>query len=223
VWKNKEIDQLWDDIDTVIDGSSDRRFLGALVFADVENQTSASAGKYFVIDGQQRMTTLILSVIAMAERAADQGPEGLKLARGLYEEYIVSRKPNTENKPKLAPTIVDSRQFNEILRGVFGDKFPLDIDGTKELGPDTGAMTAAYALLKKKVWSRTEAADDDDDPPASVRANVTRLMASVLDQLEFVEILLGDKLDPNEVLTDLTRRECASGLWTSSEMRFSNV
>lgn len=206
VWGSREINQLWDDIDTVIDGSSDRRFLGALVFADVENQTSASAGKYFVIDGQQRMTTLILSVIAMAERAAGQGEKGLKVARGLYEDYIVSRKANTENRPKLAPTIVDTCQFNEILRKVFGDKFPLDVDGAKEVGPQTGAMTQAYDLIKKKVWSRTEPVELEDDNESFILGALAGVMASVLDNLEFVEILLGDELDPNEVFDRLNEK-----------------
>ena len=153
VWAAREIDQLWLDIDTILDGAADRSSWGALVFADVENSSSTSAGKYLVIDGQQRMTTIVLSVIALAERAAKQGKEGLDLARDLVEQYLVSRKSSTKNQPKLAPTLIDTHQFNEILRQAFGDLFTLDINESKEVGPAEGTMTKGYALLQKHVSS----------------------------------------------------------------------
>lgn len=212
VWKKPEIDQLWEDIDTILDGSSDRRFLGALVFADVENSSATSAGKYLVIDGQQRMTTLILSVIALAERAAGQGAAGLDLAKDLYETYVVSRKANTKNQPKLAPTLVDTRQFNEILRGAFGSIFSLDVDGTKEVGPDQGTMTKAYSLIKQKVSSRTQPEEDAEDKKASVVQGLIHLMETILDRLEFVEILLGDEHDPNEVFDRLNKEGVRLGI-----------
>lgn len=212
VWANKEIDQLWADIDTILDGTADRRFLGALVFADVENSSSTSAGKYLVIDGQQRMTTLVLSVIALAERVKSQGREGREIATDLVQQYIVSRKSNTKNRPKLSPTLIDSHQFNEILRLALSDEFELDIDGDKEVGPATGTMTRAYALLRKHVENRTQPDADAQDTPAAVRDAVLRLMETVLDKLEFVEILLGDEHDPNEVFDRLNKEGVRLGI-----------
>ena len=212
VWAAREIDQLWSDIDTILDGAADRRFLGALVFADVENSSSTSAGKYLVIDGQQRMTTLVLSVIALAERATEQGDEGLELARDLVEQYLVSRKSNTKNQPKLAPTLIDTHQFNEILRHAFGDKFVLDINASKEVGPAAGTMTKGYALLQKHVSSRTQAVPGAPDKEASIRESIVRLMEIVLDRLEFVEILLGDEHDPNEVFDRLNKEGVRLGI-----------
>lgn len=212
VWTAKEIDQLWEDIDSVLDGTAERRFLGALVFADQQNSSSTSAGKYLVIDGQQRMTTLVLSVIALAERAATQGDKGLELARDLYEQYIVSRKSNTKNQPKLAPTLIDTRQFNEILRAVFNERFTLDINESKEVGPAQGTMTKAYGLLQKKVRDRTQPDPDAEDEEASVRERILGLMDTVLDRLEFVEILLGEEHDPNEVFDRLNKEGVRLGI-----------
>lgn len=212
VWGPKEIDQLWDDIDSILDGTAERRFLGALVFADQENSSSTSAGKYLVIDGQQRMTTLVLSVIALAERAAEQGDEGLDLARDLYEQYIVSRKSNTKNQPKLAPTLIDTHQYNHILRQVFGGRFNLDISESKEVGPEQGTMTKSYALLQKKIINRTQPDPDAEDAESSIRDGVLRLMETVLDRLEFVEILLGEEHDPNEVFDRLNKEGVRLGI-----------
>lgn len=212
VWTAKEIDQLWADIDSILDGTAERRFLGALVFADQENSSSTSAGKYLVIDGQQRMTTLVLSVIALAGRAAEQGEQGLELARDLFEQYIVSRKANTKNQPKLAPTLIDTRQFNEILRQTFGDLFTLAINASKEVGPPEGTMTKSFSLLQRKILDRTQPAPDAEDPEESVRQRILLLMDTVLDRLEFVEILLGEEHDPNEVFDRLNKEGVRLGI-----------
>lgn len=212
VWKNREIDQLWDDIDTILDGTSERRFLGALVFADVENSSSTSAGKYLVIDGQQRLTTLVLSIIAIAERAASQGPDGIQIAQGLYNEYIVSRKTNTKNQPKLSPTLVDSCQFNGILSRVFGEHFALDINESKGIGPEEGTMSRAYGLIQKKVLNRTLGDVENGSDQQAVIDKIIRLMDTVLDRLEFVEIRLGDEHDPNEVFDRLNKEGVRLGI-----------
>lgn len=212
VWKNNEVDQLWDDIDTVLDGSSERRFLGALVFADVENASSTSAGKYLIIDGQQRMTTLVLSIVAIAERAASQGQAGIDIADGLVHEYLVSRKSNTKNQPKLAPTLIDTHQFNTILRTALGAHFPLDINESKEIGPASGTMTSAYDRIKKKINTRTLPDPAAADKAASILQGVVKLMDTVLDRLEFVEIRLGSEHDPNEVFDRLNKEGVRLGI-----------
>lgn len=212
VWKAREIDQLWEDIDTILDGTSERRFLGALVFADVENSSSTSAGKYLVIDGQQRLTTLVLSIIAIAERSASLGAKGKDLADGLVHEYILSRKANTKNQPKLAPTLKDTHQFNTILRNAFGEHFLLDINESKEIGPAEGTMEKAYTLLQKKVLKRTQPEPDAENSEQSALDKIVRLMDTVLDHLEFVEIRLGDEHDPNEVFDRLNKEGVRLGI-----------
>lgn len=212
VWKSAQIDQLWEDIDSVLDESYERRFLGALVFADEQASSASSAGKYLVIDGQQRLTTLVLTIVALAERAMTLGPRGIEVAQDLYDQYLVSRKANTKNQPKLSPTLADTRQFNGILRAVFEDAFELVVDPLKETGDEKGVMTDAYRLLKAHVRSRTSPAPGLTADDGWVLEQVTTLRDVLLDQLEFVEIRLGDEHDPNEVFDRLNKEGVRLGI-----------
>ncbi|UKA51008.1 DUF262 domain-containing HNH endonuclease family protein [Arthrobacter sp. FW305-123] len=212
VWRTGEIDQLWEDIDSVLDGSYERRFLGALVFDDELASSASSAGKYLVIDGQQRLTTLVLTIVALAERSMTLGAAGQQLGRDLYEQYLVSRKANTKNQPKLSPTLADTRQFNEILRNVFEDQFDLDIDPLKETGDDVGVMTDAYRTIRTHIHSRTSPAPGLTADEGWTIQQVEKLRDVLLDQLEFVEIRLGDEHDPNEVFDRLNKEGVRLGI-----------
>lgn len=212
VWKASEIDQLWEDIDSVLDGSYERRFLGALVFDDELASSASSAGKYLVIDGQQRLTTLVLTIVALAERSMSLGEAGHQLAQDLYEQYLVSRKANTKNQPKLSPTLADTRQFNEILRSVFQTAFELDIDPLKETGDEKGVMTEAYRSMRTHVRSRTSPAPGLTADEGWTLQQVATLRDVLLDQLEFVEIRLGDEHDPNEVFDRLNKEGVRLGI-----------
>lgn len=212
VWKSAHIDQLWEDIDSVLDGSYERRFLGALVFDDEQDSSASSAGKYLVIDGQQRLTTLVLTIIALAERAMTLGDEGRTLAKDLYTQYLVSRKSNTKNQPKLSPTLADTRQFNEIMRHAFQGSFDLDIDPLKETGDSTGVMADGYKTISAHVRTRTSPAPGLDAPDGWALEQAERLRDVLLDQLEFVEIRLGDEHDPNEVFDRLNKEGVRLGI-----------
>lgn len=212
VWRASEIDQLWEDIDSVLDGSYERRFLGALVFDDELASSASSAGKYLVIDGQQRLTTLVLTIVALAERSMSLGAAGHQLAQDLYEQYLVSRKANTKNQPKLSPTLADTRQFNEILRSVFEASFELDIDPLKETGDEKGVMTDAYRSIRAHILSRTSPTPGLTADEGWTLEQVATLRDVLLDQLEFVEIRLGDEHDPNEVFDRLNKEGVRLGI-----------
>lgn len=212
VWKASEIDQLWEDVDSVLEGSYERRFLGALVFDDEQASSASSAGKYLVIDGQQRLTTLVLTIIALAERAMELGEKGYELAQDLYEQYLVSRKSNTKNQPKLSPTLADTRQFNDILRNAFENTFELDIDPLKETGDEKGVMLEAYRTISEHVRNRTTGTTGLTLSEAWELKAVASLRDVLLDQLEFVEIRLGDEHDPNEVFDRLNKEGVRLGI-----------
>lgn len=60
-WTDKEVQQLLDDIDEQIDGGSSREyFIGTIIVA-----STAEKNHYEVIDGQQRLTTFFLLLLAL--------------------------------------------------------------------------------------------------------------------------------------------------------------
>lgn len=212
VWGKSQIDMLWADIDTVIDEQYEGRFLGALVFDDERPSTAGEAGLYWIIDGQQRMTTMVLTIVALAAHARRFGEEGQQIAKDLYEQYVVSRKSKTRNQPKLRPTLKDTRQFNDVLRSAF-DKFDLDIDVERETGESNGDLSKAYKLLQSHIERRTSATEEGTDlSNEDVVARIEQLRDVLLDRLEFVEIRLGDEHDPNEVFDRLNNEGVKLGI-----------
>jgi hypothetical protein len=205
VWTKGPIDQLWRDIDTITDGTYERRFLGALVFDDEGVATTTRAGRYWIIDGQQRLTTLVLTVIALAAHAQHYGDAGRVIGQDLVSQYIVCRKSENRYEPKLRPTLADTRQFNGVLQSL-GDNFKIELNFDQDTGEADGTLFGAYRLILKHVEKRTSSNEDGtvvDD--TTVVARIEALRNVILEGLEFVAIRLGDIHDPNEVFDRLNK------------------
>lgn len=203
VWKKDNINKLWEDIDSVIDGQCDVRFLGALVFDNESASTSNSPGSYWVIDGQQRLTTLYLSLCALSLVAREA--EAIEDSDSLADEYLLSRKTTHRDAPKFCPTLRDTRQFNQIVRSSLGGK--AKVSQARETGDSAGAMTEAYELIKRSVRHRCL----DTDGKVSIE-QVSWLREVLLERLEFVEIRLGQRHDANEVFDRLNKEGARLGI-----------
>lgn len=203
VWKADNINKLWEDIDSVLEGQCDVRFLGALVFDNESASTSSSPGSYWVIDGQQRLTTLYLSLCALSVVAREADADDA--SDSLAEEYLLSRKSTSRQAPKLSPTLRDTRQFNQIVLSSLAGK--ARVSQARETGESSGAMTDAYELIKRRVRERCL----DSDRKASADA-VARLREVLLERLEFVEIRLGQRHDANEVFDRLNKEGARLGI-----------
>lgn len=203
VWKKENIETLWNDIDSVLDGQCDVRFLGALVFDNESASTSSSPGEYWVIDGQQRLTTLYLSLCALAIVAREAGADDI--SEHLAEEYLLSRKSTSRRAPKFSPTLRDTRQFNQIVISSLAGF--ARVSQARETGESSGAMTDAYELIKRKV--REHCLDNEGRVSAE---SVSRLREVLLERLEFVEIRLGQRHDANEVFDRLNKEGARLGI-----------
>ena len=64
VWGEKQINALWDDIDKVLEESNPSTFLGALVLKAYQTRSGRQPQGFWIIDGQQRLTTFYLFIIA---------------------------------------------------------------------------------------------------------------------------------------------------------------
>lgn len=203
VWGRKNIDQLWADIDTVLDGQYSKRFLGALVFNNEAAPTASKAGRYWIIDGQQRLTTLYLMLVAMAQVASEHGDEGLEFGRETFRTYLVSSRTKTLHQPKFRPTLIDGKQFQTILfRAAEACDARADVNPNLVVGDSDGQMTSAFSMCVRHVKSRLVSETDRDAGPLERLQN---LRNTVLESLELVEIRLGSEHDPNEVFDRLNK------------------
>lgn len=119
-WGKDQLDRFWDDVAAVIqDGDSERNFLGAFV---LQPKTSKALGptEMIVIDGQQRLTTIFLTLLACAEYADEHGWQDWRYS-DVQRPFFECQERSVAGLFKLEPTPLDRRQFNEIFKR-FDDK-----------------------------------------------------------------------------------------------------
>lgn len=108
----KQWESLVEDLETV--NSKTGQFLGAIVLKDLGKHSGpTSPTTYLLVDGQQRLTTLYLLLLALAEEAkAHNLPSGSEY---ILEKYLIETTRSFRGWPKLVPTLQDRYTFYEIL------------------------------------------------------------------------------------------------------------
>lgn len=97
VWKEKEVQQLMEDIDEQIDTSNGREyFIGMVLVAPTQQKNH-----YEVIDGQQRLTTFFLMLCAL--KHLFQGEPQCQTLGGLISTNYTDGDGNTQTSLKLEP------------------------------------------------------------------------------------------------------------------------
>lgn len=74
-WEKKNYESLWNDVMEVYEGDiEERHFLGSIVTKS-QNATPEGVSPFLVIDGQQRLTTLMILLSALRDSAIDTAPQ----------------------------------------------------------------------------------------------------------------------------------------------------
>lgn len=201
VWSSRQFDQLWEDVDDVLDGVVSNRFLGAIVLRDISTRLPGYPSEYLIIDGQQRLTSLFILLVAVADLAHGIAG-GSALAEEIAAYSLVNSVPQARGYPKVAPTLHDRAQFHAIASrlGSITTVMP-----ALAYGPATGPMQAMYDKCRSHVRRellavRRESEGSGDKEQVEY---LQRLYSVVMESLKFVGILLGDDDDPHQVFDRL--------------------
>lgn len=161
-WQKKNLDWLISDINDIRDDAAKSVFLGVVVCV-VRGASPGRPIPWEIVDGQQRLSTLYLMIMAAAEILARNGQT--TDAAGIIGTYLLVR-PLALNpiNTKLIPSSADRAQFKKIWDQILMAP-NLALDPTIQSNPpkppspsgsDTGAMIKQYAALKKylqKLWN----------------------------------------------------------------------
>lgn len=191
VWTVKQIEQLWKDVDEILEGRESARFLGALVLEVKSSGVAFQPDSSWIVDGQQRMTTLYMSLLEIA-RCAELNSDH-ELAASLYRQYLFNQDGQHQNKPKVTPTLPDYRQFNGLFSGLTGVSPRLK----PAYGDETGSLHTASRKISSEVKRRIF--EDKNYSPSKARD----VSGVLLQKLKFVQINLGDSEDPHQVFDSL--------------------
>ena len=168
-WRMADHRLLWRDImeqyarvaDSVAAGQSGH-FLGSIVLSPIPVAASDVAS-YLIVDGQQRLTTLMLLLCAVRDAAAKTDPQAIER----YDElYLINKFQQGEARFRLVPTQADRPSF-----------FACVTRSGHAGGQD--AIGQAYRFFRSHV----ELLGPDDEP-----LDLHRLAAIVVERLAVVDI-----------------------------------
>ena len=179
-WEENQWDKLWDDILEVYAMSSPRRhFIGSIVTQSIPDAPE-NAAKFMLIDGQQRMTTLLL-LLAIIRFHAEQTGEQPSLAQEIEDTSLKNlHVRDSEEEFKLRPTLRDREAFERAL--------------SSESPGLSGQIGKAWDYFYKMVGGT-----DGDGNPLDLR----RLKERVTLYLDLVSIQLEQGDSPNRIFESL--------------------
>ena len=118
-WMERECVQLWNDIlRTGKNNSNSGHFIGSVVYIQEKVSPISEIPVLLVIDGQQRLTTVMLILEALARRLDSQGSSAGFSADALRQYYLLNHQETGENFFKLKLTETDKESLFSLIRDV---------------------------------------------------------------------------------------------------------
>ena len=116
-WTERECWQLWDDIvRTGKNSAISAHFVGSIVYIAQGIYQVSSQSQLLVIDGQQRLTTIMLILEALAKRLGDEEPVDGFSAKKLRHYYLLNPLEEHERGFKLLLTQTDKQSLLALMR-----------------------------------------------------------------------------------------------------------
>lgn len=191
--KSKGVDRYWDDIADLEGGTAETLFLGAIITKPSSSSSTTRAERCLLVDGQQRLATLMPTLVAVAKTAAEYQYDDL-VDTIIRDLITVSTRSEDAGLPKVIVTTPDLAEYEEILR-------ELKHAGIR-LGPITKVrptkLTGSYLRARAEIRRRIEAG-------SSPRDTLVAFLDLLLGKTELVEVQLASRHDASEVFDRLNR------------------
>lgn len=113
-WRIENCKQLYDDLIAVIRKNRSSHFFGSLVSVHNDGEFN----EFLIIDGQQRLTTISLLMLAMVNlmKLGIVTPGQRNLADKIYKTYLIDEWQEDETRIKLKPVKSDSKAFGLLFK-----------------------------------------------------------------------------------------------------------
>lgn len=173
-WESPQLSQLWEDVleqydlltpdeNGGIDSRAPTHFLGSLVLAPSPQMQAHGVTPFLVIDGQQRLTTLLIALCALRDHIA---PNDSGAVERFNERYLINKYGEGTSFYRLLPTQDDRQAFFAC------------VDGTDPV-KRRGGIGAAYSFFRARLTQ----VGPDNEP-----LNPERVEAVLRQRLQFVAI-----------------------------------
>lgn len=196
VWNDKQLRRLIEELDIVVEGEDTNRFLGAVIAVRREANPAAPQ-PYEIVDGQQRLTTLYIFMLAAAYVAAKSGDADY--ATGLINSNLAIDWWREGTNTKLVSSYTDQGQlvaaFSQVLNlGNLSETVGPRIKLPPKTGKDSGRLLAQFLRIRQFLTKRL-----DDRGVEHFKS----LVSAAQTKLTFVFILLKDASNATTVFEGL--------------------
>lgn len=207
-WKEAECKQLYKDLVSLCISGRSSHFFGGIVRSRV---AGGRADDYLIIDGQQRLTTVTLMLLAIYNNIKEGNivPLDAALGKKIWNKYIVDEYQHDQRKIRLKPIKEDCNAFDCII---FKDKddyvFSSNVTSNylyfferiKELPSDV-SIDSFYEAIGKLIVIDIFLEQDDDPQLIFESLNSTGLALTEADKIRNF-ILMGLSANDQELYYD---------------------
>lgn len=178
-----------------LDGKTpDQHYLGAVI---VDNKTEIGRVdgiiRYDVVDGQQRLTTIQIALLALAEVARDDYHCGNEIWEKLEGCVFCKKK-----EPRLQPTNFDRDWFKKVLSDASGKDIDLDEVHVSKENAKKSKIMAACSFFKDAINDVVESHAQREP-----REVIEKILDSILDGFDLVLIILSEYDDAQGIFESL--------------------
>jgi uncharacterized protein with ParB-like and HNH nuclease domain len=192
-WTNEELNDLFADIESVISASKDKsskalsHFMGAMVFSKVSKSEGQGAeGGFYILDGQQRVTTLTLILCVVAKRmqllASQEVLPKRQIDRSAFAAVhlnkLFSQPPgeDSEGVPVLSLQELDSNCYARIIRAAPESL----VTGASSTAYSKRQIDKIYDQIVSKINSVVKNEQDDGKDPFTLLDAWAKCLSALL-------------------------------------------
>ncbi|MDE2891451.1 MAG: DUF262 domain-containing protein, partial [Chloroflexota bacterium] len=197
VWGPSKLKRFWRDFTISWKGEgATPYFLGAVVLHRTDVGGAFRPTKFDVIDGQQRLLTLYLTLVAIAEAFQDIGAD--EDGADVEREYLLLQKRDVKDWPAVIPAIEDTKQFNSAM-SCLSNPTPVMLENAGSLD---GELAYAWNWIRSKVRRH---ARDSSSPSGLAPDLLEHLYARLVEHSYLVKIEVTEKRIAHQIFERLNR------------------
>ena len=180
-WEEDQWERLWEDLlEIYVMDEPRNHFIGAIVTQSIPD-APARAAKHMLIDGQQRMTTLLVLLGAIKHRAEIEPEAWPRLADEIQEECLTNKfASHPDERLKFIPTQRDQAPFETAMNG--------------DAPPVTTQIGRAWEYFDKALGKEDAFGNEVD---------LKRIKSCIVNYLDMVSIVLEQDDSPNRIFESL--------------------
>lgn len=199
VWGKANIDAFWDDMIELASEPQTTRFFGSFIFEEQAQATVTAPRRVHVIDGQQRLTTVFIFLLALASEVSDP----------TYKAELSKTILNDRGELKLKSTEQDRLVLGELATRILREDDSKSSGGRKKslASGEESPIGKAFRRLQSHIRMRFREFSNSSSYRSVIHEETGRL-SSALNRLKVVEVnlLRGSDVDPAQVYDCLNSR-----------------